>query len=132
LRDGTGMEGIPGATIVEEAGTYGNALFTRMPVLASRDIDLSVSAREPRRALDVTIDAPPGPLRVIATHLGLGVRERHRQMRQLIGEVGARTPGAVATVLVGDLNEWLPTARCLRALGKRFDRTFAARTWPAR
>lgn len=130
LRHRTGMSGIPGASIVEERGEYGNALFTRLPVVSIQRIDLSVPAREPRGAIDAVLQAPEGRIRVIATHLGLKPWERRVQIDRLL-ETVTRPVGVDATLLVGDLNEWLPRGFRLRAVTERFARGYTAPTWPA-
>jgi endonuclease/exonuclease/phosphatase family metal-dependent hydrolase len=69
-------------------------------------IDLSEPGLEPRGALAARLETPAGPLRVVATHLGLGRRERRRQAARLLEALGPLD--ALPTVLLGDLNEWLP------------------------
>ena len=46
--------------------------------------DISFPEREPRRAIRCEIATPAGPLRVIATHLGLSFGERRSQARALL------------------------------------------------
>lgn len=111
---------------------YGQALFSRLPLVRHEVHDLSVSDREPRRLLEVVLAAPEGELRILAAHLGLKRYERRQQMRR-IAEV-ARAGGDIPTVLAGDLNEWLPA----RGMSKRLLGPDSAstppdlRTFPAR
>lgn len=100
------MVAIAGPTLTGERGRYGNLLLTRYPIRGVRHHDLSVGAREPRRAIDATLAAPEGALRVILTHLGLGLRERHAQFRRLSAAVHAHWRGQ-PTLLLGDFNVWL-------------------------
>lgn len=125
----TGMSGIAGITMFREEGSYGNALLTRVPVLALRRIDLSFPRREPRGALDVTLESHGGPLRVIATHLGLRPAERRHQIELLLARVDQQDD--VPTALMGDLNEWFLWGRPLRRLHRHFGRTPAPATFPA-
>ena len=132
LAEATGYAGLAGATLTHPThGRYGNAVLSRLPVLASRCLDLSVSGHEPRGALDVTLDCGDDiTLRLIATHLGLRPPERRDQVRRLLREVNAdvhRGP----TVLLGDLNEWFLWGRPLRWLHAHFGRPPAPRTFPA-
>jgi endonuclease/exonuclease/phosphatase family metal-dependent hydrolase len=125
-----GLHAISGPTIERRGGHYGNALLTRLPVLAVRKLDLTVYRREPRGALDVDLDAGGAVVRVIATHLGLLPSERRRQVQQIL-EAVADDHGDV-TVLLGDINEWFVAGRPLRWLHSRFGRGGQGRTYPAR
>jgi endonuclease/exonuclease/phosphatase family metal-dependent hydrolase len=123
-------EAVSGMTMQRHDSEYGNALLSRLRVLEVNRIDLSVARHEPRGALDVVLDAAPGRLRVLATHLGLWPYERRRQVRQLLAQLDRRPN--VPTVLMGDLNEWFLWGRPLRWLHARFQRTPAPATFPAR
>ena len=112
-----GYRVLHGVTFHRPHGPFGNALLTRLPVRASRSLDLSLRGREPRGAVDATLDWQGAPLRVIATHLGLAPRERSWQAQRLLDALAAH---ATPAVLVGDLNEWLPRAASLRLLATRF------------
>ena len=59
------FEVVTGTTFVGPRGDYGIALFSRLPVLAVRRIDLNVPPREPRCALDVDVAVDGGAIRVI-------------------------------------------------------------------
>lgn len=124
-----GYAALAGPTLLRAEGHYGNAVLTRLPVLDTASVDLSVPDREPRGALDALLDTSGGPLRLIATHLGLRPYERRLQMRRLLGLRGEH---ASATVLLGDLNEWFLWGRPLRWLHARFGRTPAPNSFPAR
>jgi endonuclease/exonuclease/phosphatase family metal-dependent hydrolase len=130
LRDATGYEGIAGPTLCGRHGDYGNAVLTRRPIIAVHRHDLSVPRYEPRGALDVTVHAASGPLRVVATHLGLRPGERRVQVRRLLAACAAPFPGI--TVLLGDLNEWFLWGRPLRWLHRYFAATPAPASFPAR
>jgi endonuclease/exonuclease/phosphatase family metal-dependent hydrolase len=122
LAQATGLEWMPGLDLISRRGTCGNLLLTRWPVKETRWIDLSVPSRQPRGALDVDISIGGRDLRVIATHLGLRLGERRRQVSQLLGAAVAApaADGDAASVapciLLGDLNEWRPWGGSLRPL----------------
>ena len=63
---------------------FGNALFTRHPIVDVHRIDLSMERREPRGALAATVDVNGTPVHVLAAHLGLRVHERRFQVRQIL------------------------------------------------
>jgi endonuclease/exonuclease/phosphatase family metal-dependent hydrolase len=122
--------GIAGPTLLDQAGHYGNAVLTRLPVRTVHRVDLSVPGREPRGALDLMLEAPRGALRVIATHLGLAPAERRRQVRRILALLAPVRPEPV--ILVGDLNEWFLWGRTLRWLRAHFGHAPAPATFPAR
>ncbi|MGF1612226.1 MAG: endonuclease/exonuclease/phosphatase family protein [Kiloniellales bacterium] len=101
-----GFQAVAGANLRDHRGHYGNLLLTRLAVARVRRIDLSQSRRERRGAIEVELGEKGWRLRVIVTHLGLGLRERWRQAARL-HEIIADRPGQ-PTLLLGDFNEWLP------------------------
>jgi endonuclease/exonuclease/phosphatase family metal-dependent hydrolase len=123
------FEVVTGPTFVGPRGDYGIALFSRLPILAVRRIDLHVPPREPRCALDVDVAVDGGALRVITTHLGLAPWERRLQVQRLTESI-IREPGCL-TVVLGDINEWFFLARALRHLGAHFGQSSRVRTWPS-
>ena len=122
----SGFEVVTGTTFAGPRGAYGIALFSRLPVLAFRRIDLHVPPREPRCALDVDIAVDGSVIRVITTHLGLAPWERRIQVQRLTESI-VRDPSRL-TVVLGDINEWFSLARTLRQLGEHFGRSSTVRT----
>jgi endonuclease/exonuclease/phosphatase family metal-dependent hydrolase len=118
---------VAGPTLVEHHGRYGNGLLTRLPVAAVRRVDLSFAGREPRGALDVDLGGLP--LRVIATHFGLRRRERHWQARTLAGLLALSTG---PSLLLGDVNEWLPGSSALTVLEAQLGPARGGPTFPSR
>jgi len=121
---------IAGPCIQEAHGHYGNALLTRLPVVDFRLIDLSVTGREPRGAIDVDVAVDGRVLRVIVTHLGCGAFERRRQIRRLLDYIGKARKKP--TVVMGDFNEWAPLSRGLRTIHSHFGATSAQASFPSR
>jgi endonuclease/exonuclease/phosphatase family metal-dependent hydrolase len=87
---------------------YGNAVFSRYPILQSHNYDLSVSRREPRCCLRVDIQLSGSRfVHLFAIHLGTSFFERRHQALKLasaeiLGQAGLIGP----RVLTGDFNEW--------------------------
>jgi endonuclease/exonuclease/phosphatase family metal-dependent hydrolase len=125
----SGLNVIPGPTILREDGHFGNLLLTGRRVREIRRLDLSIPGREPRGAIDADLDIGGGPVRVIVTHLGLRHGERRAQVRRLL-DVLTEEPERL-TLVMGDINEWLPGSRPLRWLHGRLGRTPGPRTFPA-
>lgn len=133
LSERLGLQAIPGPTLVAENGDYGNGVLTRLPILSTHRIDLSMPGREARGAIDIHLNAgfsaATNPLRVVATHLGLHPGERRVQVKQLLSLF--ETDRNVPTVFMGDVNEWFLIGRPLRWLHRHFQRTPSPATFPA-
>ncbi len=127
----TGLRPISSPTLWGTHGGYGNALLTRRRPHRVRNVDLSVSRREPRRALDADVLVEPGDhLRVVVTHLGLKVAERGEQIERLLALLDQHDERPL--LLLGDLNEWRNKAYVLRALEARFGAAAPVKSWPSR
>jgi endonuclease/exonuclease/phosphatase family metal-dependent hydrolase len=144
-----GYEAVLGPTILSAQHSYGNALLTRLPVLSCTRVDISVDHREPRGLIDVQLgvvsgaspSAPAGGaeaaprLRCVTTHLGLDPAERGAQIARIIEQLDDprmdSDRGMAPIILLGDFNEWRPTAR-LRPIDARLRRVPPRATWPAR
>lgn len=126
----TGMSGVAAPTLGHGPTAYGNVLLSRWPLREAQTVDLSVPGREPRNAIRAVLDTPAGPVRVIATHLGLSIGERRIQMNALATLVAedVETP----TVLLGDLNEWRWGAAGIRKMSRLLQVSGLPRTFPSR
>ncbi len=103
LERATGAQSIDGTLFERGVGRYGNLVLSRLPIAQHRHHHISWSNREPRGLIDLNIQAGSHGLRVWATHLGLGLRERAYQWQQLARLL--ETPPKVDLIL-GDFNEW--------------------------
>ncbi|MBX6366991.1 MAG: endonuclease/exonuclease/phosphatase family protein [Rhodospirillales bacterium] len=128
----TGLAAIPGPDVRDHRGRFGNALLTRWPVVAVRQLDLSVDGREPRGAIDADLAVGNKLLRVIATHFGLRSPERQVQTERLLDalerEDGVRRDGIV---VMGDLNEWRGRRGGILAMDRVIGPAPAPRTFPS-
>jgi endonuclease/exonuclease/phosphatase family metal-dependent hydrolase len=129
LAKASGFHLIPGVTILRDDEQYGNALMTGRRVREIRRLDLSLPGREPRGAIDVDLDLEGESIRVLVTHLGLRPRERRAQVRKMLDVL--RVKPDHLTIVMGDINEWLPGSRTLRWLHGRLGRSPARRTYPS-
>lgn len=114
--------------IVAPEGDRGHIVLTRWPILSSQLHDLSVTRREPRAAIEATIDTPHGPLHIVAVHLGLSIFERHRQARRL---AALATVAPRPTVMLGDFNDFIWHGSVQHALRRHFPERTRFRTFPA-
>ena len=88
---------------VHKRGELGNAILSRFPLTSISVLDLFSSRIERRCALAAGVDTGSGLFGVVATHLSLVDRTRHRQVEMLL-----KHPqwNAGPAVLVGDMNAW--------------------------
>jgi endonuclease/exonuclease/phosphatase family metal-dependent hydrolase len=109
---------------------FGNALLTRHPILDVQRIDLSIRRREPRGALAATVDVRGVRVHVLVAHLGLRVRERQFQVRQILSHLDAVRDTLL--VVLGDFNDWVPGRSVMHALDHRLGRAPRPRSFPSR
>lgn len=103
LADVMGLHLAFAATRMHRHGELGNAILSRWPILNVSTLDLSFSRLERRIAVAARFEADRGSLSVVATHLALVDRTRHRQVRELLEHPQLLTGPAI---LLGDMNAW--------------------------
>ena len=104
-----------------DGGEYGNAVFTNLPITASKNYRLpGPPGLEPRGCLEVSLDVQGKPLAILNTHLGLKAEERTQQVQAIMDFLPV---GHV--LLAGDLNE-TPTGKPIAPLLTKLSDTFAA------
>lgn len=109
---------LPGPTLKEGRGWYGNLTVSRYPIEIARVHTMETTFDiEPRNAVDSLIATPIGKLRLINTHLSLSPFERAKEVPRLI-ELVKKVEGEEKhpVLLLGDINEWRPRSRLLRFL----------------
>jgi len=92
-------------------GAYGNAVLSRLPIVADQNHDLTWRTNEPRGCLQVTIATPSESgeadlLQIYNTHLGTGFFERRHQGRRLLNVIDNHSGPAAPRIVLGDFNEW--------------------------
>jgi endonuclease/exonuclease/phosphatase family metal-dependent hydrolase len=89
-----------------KTGMYGNLILSRWPLVAKHQISLRLNSKKPRGAQLVVIETPEGPLHLVNWHLGLGEVERRWQVHHLLTHHLFRESASMATLIVGDYNDW--------------------------
>lgn len=134
LSETLGMTFAEGAALRIGKGQYGNVLLVRGRILRTARHDLSVPSREPRCALEASVEVSGVSGRVIATHLGLTREERRAQVERLghlVNPDGGAGGGPEENVaLMGDVNEWLPWCQAVRQPSRWFGPHPSARSYP--
>lgn len=93
-------------------GAYGNAVLSRLPIVADHNHDLTCRRYEPRGCLEVTLkpqagsSEPETPLRIFNVHLGTGFFERRYQAHRLFEVIAGDSLASAPRVVLGDFNEW--------------------------
>jgi len=84
-------------------GQLGNAILSRYPITAISVLDISFSRIERRGALAARVGNAELGLGIVATHLSLVDRTRHRQVESLLAHEALNSGPAI---LMGDMNAW--------------------------
>jgi endonuclease/exonuclease/phosphatase family metal-dependent hydrolase len=97
-----------GGTRLHKGAVYGNVVLSRLPVVETRNYDLTVRGREERGCMRADINANGGGLlHVFNVHLGTAFLERRHQGRKLVNEVILNNEELIgARIMLGDFNEW--------------------------
>ena len=128
LAKAVGDHRVDARSIVTKDGDYGQALFSRWPFAEEPEVvDVSYQEREPRRAISARILSDvAGEVRVVATHLGLSIHERHAQAHALVDLVQP-----TRTFVVGDFNDWFWVRSVRGVLAQTCPVRTRLRTFPA-
>ena len=127
LQGALGDHGIGAKSIVTADGGYGQTLISRWPLRNPEIRDISFGEFEPRRAIRAMAETPLGDLCVIATHLGLCIRERREQTRTLLDMIGKASP----FVVLGDFNDWFWPGSVRSVLARVLPARSRHRTFPS-
>ena len=103
LAQDLGLHLVFAANRIHKRGELGNAILSRYPITTISVLDLYSSRIERRCALAASFNTGLGAFGVVATHLSLVDRTRHRQVEMLL-----KHPqwNAGPAVLLGDVNAW--------------------------
>lgn len=99
-------------TRIHRLGELGNAILSRWPISSASLLDLNFSRIERRTAVAAQLSTDAGPLSLVATHLAIVDRTRHRQVRHLLDHPNLQGP----VILLGDMNMWRTNDKATRAL----------------
>lgn len=97
-----------GRNAVSPTGHHGNALLSRFPIRAHRNVDVSRGTREARGLLHCEIEVPglDVPLHAVCVHLGLLESHRQHQLDSMCALVDKEVPPDAPVVIAGDFNDW--------------------------
>lgn len=128
LADALGVH-VASSTLVTAAdGDYGHIVISRWPLIDTRIHDISVTGRERRAAIETTARLGGRNVRIVAAHLGLSLRERHRQAAHLAAIVDSASG---STVVLGDFNDYLRRGAVQAQFAARLPARTYHRTYPS-
>lgn len=109
---------LPGPTLKEGEGWYGNLIVSRYPILRALAHTMETTFDlEPRNAIDAIIQTPFGKMRLLNTHLSLSPFERKKEVPKLIELVKMVEQEEKSPIfLMGDINEWYVRSRLFNFL----------------
>lgn len=128
---------LPGPTLKEGRGWYGNLLVSRYPITRALVHNLETKpVLEPRNAVDAMIETPARAIRVIGTHLSLSSIMRWWEINNLIKladkadaeEEKRKHP----FFFMGDINEWRWPSKLLKHMNKIMIPIDSDKTFPSR
>lgn len=103
----TGVAFVFGTARQHGGEPYGNAVFTKFPVVSQETYDLTVIKREARQCLRVSLLLPHGiALHFFAIHLGTSYGERRKQARLISSGILGTAQFQTHRIVAGDFNEW--------------------------
>lgn len=108
IEERTGLQVLDLVPETPSIGWHGNAVLAHARVHMSEVEHYHLPGLEPRGAAVVHLTTPHGTLRLVATHLGLLRRSRLQQAALLRDILRRDRDAGIATVILGDLNEWRP------------------------
>ena len=117
------------ARLIRRSGRdYGHLLWSRWPL---HDIEVTLlpgGTLERRGVIKATCMTPDGPVRILATHLGVFPWQRPAQALVLALQIeNAQLP----TLALGDFNEWRRSGAVHRSLTSQLPLLAACATWPS-
>jgi endonuclease/exonuclease/phosphatase family metal-dependent hydrolase len=101
---------------------YGNATFSRFPIVFEQNYDLTIRGHERRGCLRADVRSPHGRrVHVYNVHLSTRYFARPRQARRLLSDTIVNHPAVKGPrIVVGDFNEWTRGV-ATRLMGEHFE-----------
>lgn len=95
-----------GRNAIYPAGHHGNAILSKFSIADPVNIDISSSRVERRGFLFGRMETPVGSVVCVCVHLSLRERDRGKQYRRIVDEIGPRLARDEALIIAGDFNDW--------------------------
>lgn len=115
LAQGSFTSAAYGRNMIYDHGHHGNALLSRLPLIASSNQDVTHLWFERRGLLHASLALPNGVLHCVCVHLSLLGASRRRQLQALVERLEAMIPTSAPLIIAGDFNDWRNRAHSLLA-----------------
>ncbi|MCO6431624.1 MAG: endonuclease/exonuclease/phosphatase family protein [Deltaproteobacteria bacterium] len=129
-----------GKNAVYDEGHHGNALLSKLPIVAWENFDVSTNRFERRGVLHAVVNDPESGINIhtICLHFNLLRQSRSRQLSDLCNIVAQHVPKASPLIIAGDFNDWnsrasnvickeLSLREAFKELHGRYAKTFPSR-----
>lgn len=113
LAEHSDYQAVPVAVRAASMGWHGNVLLVRRAAEILDAQPIVLPALEPRGAVRADLRLGGASVRVVGMHLDLSGLWRRKQAKAVLDHL-AEAGDAMPSVMMGDLNEWRPTAGCLQ------------------
>ncbi|WP_033921648.1 endonuclease/exonuclease/phosphatase family protein [Sphingomonas sp. 37zxx] len=130
LAEHSDYKAVPIAVRALSMGWHGNVLLVRREAEIVDCTPIHLPALEPRGAVSVDVRLRGITVRVIGMHLDLSGLWRRRQAHAILSHLEDCEP--LPTILMGDLNEWRPTAGCVQDFCRSFTQADTGASFHAR
>lgn len=117
LAEHSDYQAVPVAVRAASMGWHGNVLLVRKAAHILDAQPIVLPALEPRGAVRADVRFGKRTVRVVGMHLDLSGLWRRRQAKAVLDHLDA-AQHKLPSVMMGDLNEWRPTAGCLQDFGR--------------
>lgn len=106
ISEALGMEYILGLNVYLKKGAYGNAIFSRYPIIKHTNINLTWTIKKPRACLAARVRLPDQQeIAVMNFHLGLAGIERMKQAKMMLGSAFLKESDGLPVLMMGDSND---------------------------
>lgn len=117
LSEHSDYQAVPLSVRAHSMGWHGNVLLVRRAARIIHAEVIHLPALEPRGAVVADLHVGGRDIRVVGMHLDLSGLWRRRQAGAIMAHLDA-SARPMPTILMGDLNEWRPSAGCIRDFGR--------------
>jgi endonuclease/exonuclease/phosphatase family metal-dependent hydrolase len=95
-----------GRNVVYPKSHFGNAIFSKFPIIYSENFDLTTYRLERRGLLHSIVQLNEQRLHLLCVHLGLFKKSRQKQYEKIIAYIKSTIDDHEPIILGGDFNDW--------------------------
>ena len=101
-------DSVYGKTRITHKEYYGNLILSKLPIIFSQNMDISMHRYEKRGLLHAIVRLPHHneSLHLLCVHLGLFSNTRLKQLELIVNYIKKHIPERAPIILGGDFNDW--------------------------